>query len=120
MTSTSPLEFEELSQTCRRDSFYLFCGYAFCFHCCDSHHRRGSFHAVISVDVAGQPVFQPEDSQWMPDVVVSAIAAEDYATRLPRDSYCTGCNKIFCVGACPNHGHSMCVAGAVLSGPDQL
>ncbi|KAF7029200.1 hypothetical protein CFC21_041005 [Triticum aestivum] len=111
---SSPLEFEELSQTCRRDSFCLDCFHAFCSHCCGSHHHRGPFHTAISVDVAGRPVFQPGDSQWMPDEVVRAIAAEDYDTPLPRDSYCTGCKKIFCAAACPHHSNGTCLAGVVL------
>ena len=56
--ASSPLEFEDLSQTCRRDRFCQLCVRAFCSHCCP-HHHRGPSHAVIPVDIdaAGPPVF---------------------------------------------------------------
>ncbi|KAM0845749.1 hypothetical protein ACQ4PT_056154 [Festuca glaucescens] len=111
--ASSPLEFEDLSQTCRRDRYCQLCFRAFCSHCC-SHHTRVPSHSVIPVDIdaGGKLVFSttwefgnsPESSRLRHDVI-SAIAAEDYATRLPRDLYCMICKKIFCSGACLHHGH---------------
>jgi hypothetical protein len=117
--SSSPLEFEDLSQTCRRDRFCQVCVRAFCSHCCGSHHSHALSHAVIPVDVdaAGRPVFSTAfefgDSSRQRDHAVATIAAEDYATRLPRDSYCMFCERIFCAGACPHH-HDVCGPHAVL------
>ncbi|KAM3329655.1 hypothetical protein ACQJBY_026598 [Aegilops geniculata] len=119
--ASSPLEFEDLSRTCRRDRFCQLCARAFCSHCCGYHHS-GPFHSVIPVDVdaAGRPVFSTtfefgdsEQSLRLRDAVVGTIAAEDYATPLPRDSYCMACRRIFCAGACSHH-HDLCGPDAVL------
>ncbi|CAM0880829.1 unnamed protein product [Alopecurus aequalis] len=114
--ASSALEFEDLSQTCRRDRFCQHCARAFCSHCCGSHHHsHGLSHAVIPVDIdaAGRPVFSPAfEFVDLRDGAIAAAAA-DYATRLPRDSYCMFCERIFCAGACPHH-HDVCGPHAVL------
>uniref|UniRef100_A0A0E0JF12 Uncharacterized protein n=1 Tax=Oryza punctata TaxID=4537 RepID=A0A0E0JF12_ORYPU len=98
---------EDFSGTCQRECFCASCFHAFCTHCCWDHHEP-TIHMVfpVAADSAGRPVFAthgPDGGRIHPDFVEDILAAQDYATRLPWDSFCLLCSTAFAAAACPDH-----------------
>lgn len=100
---------EDLSRTCRRDSYCMGCWRAFCSHCCYEDHCAWRCSVIpVGVDDAGQrqPTFckrYPPDGDPIKDYLVNLILEQDFAARFARDAYCIRCGCAFSTGICQRH-----------------
>ncbi|KAF0920841.1 hypothetical protein E2562_037307 [Oryza meyeriana var. granulata] len=100
-----------LSATCRRDSYCIRCGVAFCSHCCHFHHEHIGilqwYDPLLRVDLDadGRPVLptRTTDGHVLPGFVAARMAAQDYTSRLPRDRFCVPCGASFRADLCSHH-----------------
>uniref|UniRef100_A0A0D9Y638 Uncharacterized protein n=1 Tax=Oryza glumipatula TaxID=40148 RepID=A0A0D9Y638_9ORYZ len=116
---------QDFSGTCRRDSYCIRCGVAFCSHCCRYHHRHAAvsrwYDPLLRVDLdgGGRPVLPTRTADGrhaLPRGVAACMAAQDYTSRLPRDAFCLPCGSSFRADLCSHHdAHADAATGEPLA-----